>query len=127
MATIHGPAPIDVCPLQTVADTEDYAVNQLATGGMAPLTVHVGRRQTVGVAQGAEGEALSPRAARARLCGRFSGVGSGDPAVMDVKTMAHSTWEDARAGRSPEKEERGSDHSDQLATAGATMHGLTPH
>jgi hypothetical protein len=72
VASIHGPVPVDICPAQTVADAEDYALAQLATYGMAPMTVHVDRAQTVAMAQGAEEVARGPSSVRAHLWGRFS-------------------------------------------------------
>ena len=127
IASIHGPVPVDVCPGQTVADAEDYALAQLATYGMAPMTIHVDRAQTVAAAQGAEGAALGPSSVRAHLWSRYFSAYGGDAAVSVVKTLAHASWEDVHAHRTSEQAKRGNDRADQLAKEGAAMHGVTAH
>ena len=79
IASIHGPVPVDICPAQTVADAEDYALAQLATYGMAPMTVHVDRAQTVAMAQGAEEVALGPSSVRAHRWGHCSEPSAATP------------------------------------------------
>ena len=47
LAACFGPLPADVCPGQTIADAEDFALAEMASCAVAPISVHTDRLDTV--------------------------------------------------------------------------------
>ena len=125
LAACYGPLPADLCPSQTIADAEDFALAALATCAVAPMRIYTDRADTVKVAGGAEAAATKASCARAHLWSRFFAAFGGDTDVQVIKTLAHASAGDVAAGRSTAWERRGNDHADRLAKLGAQAHGLT--
>ncbi len=125
LAACYGPLPADVCPLQTIAGAEDFALASLTTSAMAPLRIYTDRAGTVVAAGGSEAAATRASSARAHLWSRFFAAFGGDADVQVIKTRAHATLRDVEAGRATQWERRANEHTDRLAKRGAQAHGLT--
>ena len=124
LAACYGLVPADVCPGQTIADAEDFALASLATCAIAPLRIYTDRADTVKTACGAEAAATKASCTRAHLWSRCFAAFGGDADVQVFKTLAHASLGDVEAGRSTHWERRGNEHAYRLAKRGAQAHGL---
>ena len=90
VSAAFGAVPGDVCPTQSIADAEDYALAILAMVAVGPAQVYVDRKDTVDTANGSRDAAVGPRHPRAHLWARhFAAFGGGDVEVM--KTLWHAS------------------------------------
>eukprot|EP00973_Karenia_brevis_P014925 2037131-Karenia_brevis.AAC.1 len=124
VAAAYGLVPAEDCPMQTIAEAEDYALSMLAVIAMAPLQVYVDRKQTVDTACGGRRVATCAAHPRAHLWVRFF-TAYGDEDVQVHKTLGHATAADVHAGRTTEWERKGNQFADKYARRGAELHGTS--
>jgi hypothetical protein len=124
ISAAYGPVPMCDCPLQTIADAEDYALAMLPVLAMTPIEVYVDRQQTVNMANGCPRAATSVASPRAHLWVRYFTAFEGEN-VRVLKTLAHATAGDVDAGRTTEWERKGNALADKYAKLGAAMHGMS--
>eukprot|EP00973_Karenia_brevis_P084717 11755311-Karenia_brevis.AAC.1 len=60
-AAAYGAVPVDICPTQTIADAEDFAVAMLPVIAMGPLELYIDRQQTVDAARRPAAEMTGPK------------------------------------------------------------------
>eukprot|EP00973_Karenia_brevis_P060652 8435154-Karenia_brevis.AAC.1 len=124
-AAVYGVVPWEASPMQTIADAEDYVMSVLPVVAQAPFTVYIDRQATVDTARGHQQMATGPGHPRSHMWGKFFAAFDGDDQVQVVKTKGHATEEDVNEGRTTHWERRGNRKADELAKAGAAMHGLS--